>query len=67
MRQGAEFIKNSSHHYNLNFIVLKLEKCCDDFGGRCDGCPDIVVCTTAYDDRCSWGGNTIKQKNRAKT
>ena len=56
MRSGAEFITSpKANHSNMNYIVKRLEACCDLHGGFCDDCPDIKVCVNAYDNRCSLG------------
>ena len=36
---------------NVNYIVKRLEACCDQNGGYCQGCPDLEPCVKAYDAR----------------
>lgn len=56
MRQGARFMTSSRpNRSNLNYIVKCLEDCCDNYGGICEGCPDLEICVRKFDERCSLG------------
>jgi len=55
-REGASFITSSRvNRVNLNYIVKRLEGCCDRYGGFCDDCPDLELCVKKFDERCSLG------------
>jgi hypothetical protein len=52
MRIGAEFVTSPEVRVtHIDLIVNELELCSEEFAG-CDDCPDIKVCTKAYDARC---------------
>jgi hypothetical protein len=56
LREGAEFITSKApNKVNINYIVKRLEACCDQNGGFCDGCPDLEMCVRAFDERCGLG------------
>ena len=56
MRIGAELVNSKRViKVNLNYIVKRLEACCDIHGGYCGDCPDLEVCRKKYDDRCGLG------------
>jgi hypothetical protein len=55
-REGARFVTSPrANHVNMNFVVFRLENCCNLHGGSCDGCPDLQPCVEAYDKRCALG------------
>ena len=65
MRPGAMLVTSERvNRVNLNYIVRKLNACCDFEGGVCDGCPDKKICVDAYDHRC--GYNPGKKKGGIK-
>lgn len=56
MREGAELVTSlRAKNINLNYIVKKLEACCDKYSGVWDSCPDLKECVEAFDERCSQG------------
>lgn len=56
MRSGAILVTSKRvNHVNLNYIVQRLDKCCEINNGWYDNCPDMAICVQGYDDRCGLG------------
>jgi hypothetical protein len=51
MREGAEFITSKRvKNLNINYVIRRLNECSDKYND-CGGCPDLVLCRSAFDKR----------------